>query len=64
VPKDTFFKPRNERDVLEQVISDFPFPLAHTYARLQQEMDDQEPIAATWALRDAFETARSSSPLA
>jgi tetratricopeptide (TPR) repeat protein len=33
----------------------YPFPLALTYRRLQAEMEGQEPIAAAWQLRDAFE---------
>ena len=50
-----YFPPRPERPVLEDVIAHFPYPLAITYARLQEEMDRQEPIAAAWRLRDAFE---------
>ncbi len=52
-----FFPPREERTILVEVIEDFPFPLALTYTRLQQEMDRQEPVAAAWQLRDAFEVA-------
>ena len=51
----TFFPPRSNRVMLEFVVGDFPFPLALTYARLHDEMDRQEPIAAAWQLRDAFE---------
>lgn len=54
---DAFFPPRAERGVRETVLAHFPFPLAVTYARLQDEMDRQEPIAAAWQLRDAFECA-------
>ena len=50
-----FFPPRAARGTLDFVVSDFPFPLALTYARLHEEMDRQEPIAAAWQLRDAFE---------
>jgi tetratricopeptide (TPR) repeat protein len=50
-----FFPPYERRGALEFVLSDFPFPLALTYARLQEEMSRQEPIAAIWQLRDAFE---------
>jgi tetratricopeptide (TPR) repeat protein len=42
-------------DALPFVVDDFPFPLAVTYTRLQQELIGQEPIATAWALRDAFE---------
>src|SRR3712207_5172148 len=48
-----FFPPRGERAMLAQVLADYPFPLALTYARLQRELDAQEPVAAAWALRDA-----------
>lgn len=51
----TFFSSRPNRGMLEFVVSGFPFPLALTYARLHDEMDRQEPIAAAWQLRDAFE---------
>jgi hypothetical protein len=50
-----FFSARSERDVLEFVIQEFPFPLAVTYARLHEEMDRQEPTAAARQLRDARE---------
>ena len=50
-----YFPPRPERPVLEDVIAHFPFPLAITYARLHEEMDRDEPVAAAWRLRDAFE---------
>ena len=49
------FPSRQERAVLHFVVNEFPFPLALTYARLHEEMDSQEPIAAAWQLRDAFE---------
>ncbi|MGB9180089.1 MAG: tetratricopeptide repeat protein, partial [Pyrinomonadaceae bacterium] len=51
-----FFPTRDEREVFDWVINDFPFPLALTYARLQDELDKQSPIAAAWQLRDAFES--------
>ncbi len=41
--------------MLDFVIEEFPFPLALTYARLQEELDRQEPVAAAWQLRDAYE---------
>jgi hypothetical protein len=50
-----FFPPRTERTVLDFVLEDFPFPLALTYSRLQDELDRQEPVAAAWRLRDAYE---------
>jgi tetratricopeptide (TPR) repeat protein len=50
-----FFSPRAERAVLEYVLKDFPFPLTLTYSRLQEELDRQEPVAAAWQLRDAYE---------
>src|SRR5947209_18890664 len=52
---ETFFPPCAARGTLDFVVSDFPFPLALTYARLHEEMDRQEPVAAAWQLRDAFE---------
>lgn len=52
---ETFFPLRAARGTLDFVVRDFPFPLALTYARLHEEMDRQEPIAAAWQLRDAFE---------
>ena len=52
---ETFFPPRAERGCLDYALTDFPFPLALTYARLHEEMDRQEPVAAVWQLRDAFE---------
>jgi tetratricopeptide (TPR) repeat protein len=54
-PVERFFPPRAERSVLEFVFDRYPFPLALTYRRLHAEMDGQEPIAAAWQLRDAFE---------
>jgi tetratricopeptide (TPR) repeat protein len=50
-----FFPERSRRVVFDDVIAAFPFPVAITYARLQEELDRQEPIAAAWQLRDAFE---------
>ena len=41
----------------EGVTDGFPRPLAYTYARLIDEVDKGEPVAATWALRDAWECA-------
>src|SRR5436190_24344108 len=52
---ETFFPPCAARGTLDFVVSDFPFPLALAYARLHEEMDRQEPIAAAWQLRDVFE---------
>lgn len=34
-----------------------PRPLAHTYARLIAEVEANQPVAAVWALRDAWECA-------
>jgi hypothetical protein len=50
-----FFPNRSQRTVLDFVTNLFPFPLALTHHRLQEEMDKQEPVAAVWQLRDAFE---------
>lgn len=50
-----FFPPRAARPVLAFVLNDFPYPLALTYRRLHEAMDRQEPVAAAWLLRDAFE---------
>ncbi len=50
-----FFPPRQEREILDFVLTSFPFPLATAYARLQEEMDRQEPVAAALQLRDALE---------
>jgi tetratricopeptide (TPR) repeat protein len=50
-----YFPRRAEREVLDYVLEDFPFPLALTYARLQDEFDGQDPVAAAWQLRDAYE---------
>lgn len=50
-----FFPPAPKDGVLEELLTEFPFPLALTYKRLQEEMDRQEPIAAAWQLRDSFE---------
>ena len=50
-----FFPDRSQRPVLDFVVQTFPFPLANTYDRLHQELDKQEPLAAAWQLRDAFE---------
>lgn len=55
ITSQVFFPERGERESLDFVTTEFPFPLAITYQRLQQELDGQEPIAAAWALRDAFE---------
>jgi tetratricopeptide (TPR) repeat protein len=51
-----FFPTRDEREVFDWVINDFPFPLALTYSRLQDELDKQAPIGAAWVLRDTFES--------
>jgi tetratricopeptide (TPR) repeat protein len=34
-----------------------PCPLAHSYARLCNSLEGSEPIATTWSLRDAWESA-------
>ena len=52
---ETFFLDHANRPDWEFVLTEFPFPLAITCARLQAEMGRQEPVAAAWALRDAFE---------
>ena len=52
-----FFPLRAERVVLADVLETFPFPIAHTYRRLQEEMDRQEPVPAAWQLKDAYECA-------
>jgi len=54
-PMPPYFPPRPDREVLAIVVTAFPYPLALTYARLQVELDRQEPVAAAWQLRDAFE---------
>jgi hypothetical protein len=51
----SFFPPPDEREVLGWAITEFPFPLSITYARLQDELNRQAPITAAWQLRDAFE---------
>jgi hypothetical protein len=55
VPSALFFPSSAERRPLDFVLTDIPFPLALRYARLQTELDRQEPVAAAWQLRDAFE---------
>jgi len=50
-----FFPPRQEREILDFVLDDFPQPLAVTYARLHEEMDNQQPVPAAWQLRDCLE---------
>ena len=52
-----FFPLRAERVVLADVLETFPFPIAHTYRQLQEEMDRQEPVPAAWQLKDAYECA-------
>ena len=52
-PAETYFP--DERPAWDFVRNEFPFPLAITCTRLLGEMERQEPIAAAWALRDAFE---------
>jgi tetratricopeptide (TPR) repeat protein len=52
-----FFPSPAERALPAFVRAEFPFPLALTCARLEAQMDRDEPIAAAWALRDAFECA-------
>jgi tetratricopeptide (TPR) repeat protein len=51
-----FFAPRGQRPVLDFVLTDFPFPLAIAYSRLQRLMDQQEPVEAALQIRDALET--------
>lgn len=53
---DSFFPARADRDVRDEVIREYPFPLAVTYARLQDELELQEPVAAAWQMRDAMES--------
>jgi tetratricopeptide (TPR) repeat protein len=50
-----YFPGRDQRVILHQVVERFPFPIAVTYSRLQDELDRQEPVAAAWQVRDAFE---------
>jgi hypothetical protein len=51
----TFFAPRADRNVRSEVLERYPQPIAHTYARLHNEMDRQEQLSAAWQLRDCFE---------
>ena len=51
------FPERARRVVLDDVAAGFPFPMAVTYARLQDGLDRQEPVSVAWLLRDAFERA-------
>jgi hypothetical protein len=51
----TFFPPGGGRPALDGFVRGAPSPLATGYARLQAELDRQEPVAAAWQLRDAFE---------
>jgi hypothetical protein len=50
-----FFPRRCDRAVLDLVGDAFPFPLAITFDRLQAALVEQDPVAAAWRLRDAFE---------
>lgn len=51
-----FAAPTEAESLREQALTAaLPFPLAVTWKRLREEMDRQEPVAAAWALRDAFE---------
>lgn len=50
-----FFPLRQERLILDFVLNDFPQPLAVTYARLHEEMDNQQPVPAAWQMRDCLE---------
>jgi len=43
-----FFPLRSEREVLGEVIADFPYPLALTYARLQDELGVEEYPSENW----------------
>ena len=56
MPSAAFFPPRADRRPLGFVLTDFPFPAAVPYARLQGELDRQEPVAAAWQLLDAFQS--------
>src|SRR5262249_61497660 len=56
MPSPVFFPPRADRRPLDFVLTDFPFPVAVAYARLQGEVDRQEPVAAAWQLLDAFQS--------
>jgi tetratricopeptide (TPR) repeat protein len=51
------FPPREQRLPLAFVLADYPFPVAVAYARLQTELDRQEPVAAAWQLLDVFQCA-------
>jgi tetratricopeptide (TPR) repeat protein len=55
MPTPPYFPERTGRPFLADVASSFPFPLALTYARLHAAMDQQQPVEAAWALRDAVE---------
>ena len=46
-----------EIEWLPEVVATLPRPLAHTYASLIAEAKLREPLAAAWALRDAWECA-------
>jgi tetratricopeptide (TPR) repeat protein len=56
MPNATFFPARPDRRPLGFVLTEFPFPVAVAYARLQGELDRQEPVAAAWQLLDAFQS--------
>lgn len=49
------FPERSRRAVFNDLIGSFPFPLAITYARLQELLDGQKPVAAAWQMSNAFE---------
>ena len=50
-----YFPLRHRREILDFVLSDFPQPLAITYARLNEEMDKDRPVSAAWQLKDCLE---------
>jgi tetratricopeptide (TPR) repeat protein len=52
-----FFPSPAERALPAFVRAEFPFPVALTCTRLEAQMERDEPVAAAWALRDAFECA-------
>jgi hypothetical protein len=55
MPAHDFFPRRGDLEVLDFMGDGFPFPLAISGHRLRAALDDQDPVAAAWRLRDAFE---------
>jgi hypothetical protein len=47
----------DKSELRRDIVDGLPRPLAHTYARLGNVLERDEPIAAAWALRDAWESA-------